>query len=149
MLAILGIRYKNTLLIRTTSHMRLRAHDHYTSSTLIGGKGGAGPSSLLHTTFEGLVEYVNARWMSSLHGFLHGIEWIMFYGHLNYFRKSLLGGKSNTTLGDQGILNAYNRWFIGFVCRTETMHQLLYFKSKFPNHFAFTLGRYLILLLLV
>ena len=25
------------------------------------------------------------------------------------------------------------------------MHQLLYFKSKFPNYFAFTLGRYLFL----
>ena len=29
---------------------------------LIGGKGGAGPSSL-HTTLEGPMEYVNARWM--------------------------------------------------------------------------------------
>ena len=28
--------------LRATSHTRLRAHDHYTSSTLIGGKGGAG-----------------------------------------------------------------------------------------------------------
>jgi hypothetical protein len=26
------------------------------------------------------------------------------------------------------------------------MHQLLCFKSKFPKHFAFTLGRYLFLL---
>ena len=41
------------------THERLRAHDHY---TLIGGKGGAGPSSL-HTTLEGPTEYVNARWM--------------------------------------------------------------------------------------
>jgi hypothetical protein len=48
--------------VRATSHTRLRARDHYTSSTLIGGKGGAGPSSL-HTTFEGPKEYVNARWM--------------------------------------------------------------------------------------
>ena len=40
-------------------------------------------------------------------------------------------------------------WFVGFVCRTETMHQLLCFKSKFPNHFVFTLGRYLLLLFLV
>ena len=37
--------------------------------------------------------------------------------------------------------------FIGTVCRTETIHQILYFKSKFPNHSAFTLGRYLFLLL--
>jgi hypothetical protein len=46
--------------IRVTSHTRLRARDHYTSSTLIGGKGRTGPSSL-HTTFEGPTEYVNVR----------------------------------------------------------------------------------------
>jgi hypothetical protein len=46
--------------LRATSHTRLRSRDHYTSSTLIGGKGGAGPSSL-HTTLEGPMEYVNAR----------------------------------------------------------------------------------------
>jgi hypothetical protein len=34
----------------------------YTSSTLIGGEGEAGPSSL-HTMLEGPTEYVNARWM--------------------------------------------------------------------------------------
>ena len=39
--------------------------------------------------------------------------------------------------------------FIGSVCRIETMHRLLCFKSKFPNHFAFTLGHYLFLLFLV
>ena len=48
--------------VRPTSHMRLRAHDRYTSSTLIGGKGGSGPSSL-PTTLEGPQQYVNARWM--------------------------------------------------------------------------------------
>ena len=48
--------------LRAASHMRLRARDHDTSSTLIGGKGGAGPSSL-HTMLEGPTEYVNARWM--------------------------------------------------------------------------------------
>jgi hypothetical protein len=48
------------LYIRVTSHTRLRARDCYTSSTLIGGKGSAGPS-LLHTTLEGSMEYVNAR----------------------------------------------------------------------------------------
>ena len=47
---------------RSTSHTRLRAHDHYTSSTLIGGKGGAGPSSL-HTMLEGPTEYVTTQWM--------------------------------------------------------------------------------------
>ena len=40
--------------------------------------------------------------------FLHGIEWIMFHGHLDYFQKSLLGGRSNTKLGDHGTLNACN-----------------------------------------
>ena len=52
----------NTCNLRATSHTRLRAHDHYTSSTFIGGKGRTGPS-LLHTTLEGATEYVNARWM--------------------------------------------------------------------------------------
>jgi len=55
----LAIGYQN---LRATSHTRLRTRDHYTSSTLIGGKGGAGPSSL-HTTLEGPREYVNARCM--------------------------------------------------------------------------------------
>ena len=53
-------------------------------------------------------------WMWSLHGFLHGIEWIMFHGHLDCFQKSPLGGKSNTKLGDHGTLNAHNCWFILF-----------------------------------
>ena len=49
--------------LRATSHKKLRACDHFTSSTLIGGKGGAGPSSL-YTTLEGPTKYVNARlWM--------------------------------------------------------------------------------------
>jgi len=38
-------------ILRATSHMRPRARDHYTPTTLIGGKGGAGPSSL-HTTLH-------------------------------------------------------------------------------------------------
>ena len=39
--------------------------------------------------------------------------------------------------------------FVGSVCRTETIQKLLRFKSKFPNHFVSTLGRYLFLLFLV
>ena len=46
---------------RAASHTRLRARDCYTSSTLVGGKGGAGPSSP-HTTLDGPTEYVDARW---------------------------------------------------------------------------------------
>ena len=49
----------------------------------------ASPSSL-HTTLEGLTKYVNTRWMQSLHGFLHGIQWIMFHGHLDYCQNHLL-----------------------------------------------------------
>jgi len=96
--------------LRATFHTRLRAHDHYTSSTLIGGKHGDGPSSL-HTTLEGPTEFVTARWMSSLHGFLHGIEWIMFHNHLDYFKYPSLGDRPNTKLGDHGILNNHNHWF--------------------------------------
>ena len=76
-------------LLRATSHMRPRAHDHFTSSALIGGKGGAGPS-LLHIAHEGPIEYVNARWMYSLHKFLHGIEWIISHSHLAIFKTHLL-----------------------------------------------------------
>ena len=44
--------------------------------------------------------------------FLHGIEWIMFHGHLDYFQKPPLGGRSNTKPGEHGTPNAHNRWFI-------------------------------------
>ena len=44
--------------VRATSHTRLTAHDYYTSSTLIGGNGGGGPSSL-HTTLEGPPEFIS------------------------------------------------------------------------------------------
>ena len=84
--------------IRATSHMRLRARDHYTSSTLIGGKGRSGPSPL-HTTLEGPMEYVNARWMYNLHGFLHAIEWIMLHHRLDCFQKPPLGSRPNKKPG--------------------------------------------------
>ena len=51
-----------TICLRATSHTRLGARDYDTSCTLIGGKGGASPSSL-HATLEGPTEYVSARWM--------------------------------------------------------------------------------------
>ena len=40
---------KEGVTLRVTSHMRLRARDRYTSSTLIDGKHGAGPNSLYTT----------------------------------------------------------------------------------------------------
>ena len=64
--------------LRVTSHTRLRARDHYISSTLIGGKCGAGPSSL-HPMLEGPLKYVNARckYKQTLN--------IMFSVHLPYY----------------------------------------------------------------
>ena len=99
--------------IRATSHTILRAHDHYTSSTLIGGKGGAGPSSL-YSMCEGPTEYVNVRWMQSMHGFLNGIKWIMFHDHLGCYKKPPLGGRPNTKPWDHFTSNAHNHWFILF-----------------------------------
>jgi hypothetical protein len=99
--------------IRATSHTRLKARDHYIWSTLIGGKGGAGPNSL-HSTLEGPTENVKARWMWSLHGFLDGSKWIMFRGHLDYFQIPPFEGRSNTKLGEHGIPNIHNHWFILF-----------------------------------
>ena len=97
--------------VRATSHTRRRARDHYTSSTLFGGKGKACPSSL-HTMLEGPMEYVNARWMWSLHGFLQGIKWIMFHGNLDYFQKPRLWSRPNTKPWDSGTPNTHNHWFI-------------------------------------
>ena len=53
------------------------------------------------------MEYVNARWMQSLHGFPYGIEGVMFHGHLDYFQKPPLGGTPNTKPGDHGTLDAH------------------------------------------
>ena len=78
--------------VRATSHTRLRACVHYTSSTLIGGKGGARPHSL-HTTLEGPPERVceckmgvKSRWIHSYmasNGPCLMVTWIVFkYHHL-------------------------------------------------------------------
>ena len=61
--------------------MRLRAHDHHTSSTLIGGRGGVGPS-LLRTTLEGPTKYilseckmgVKSTWIPTWHQLDHVIR---------------------------------------------------------------------------
>jgi hypothetical protein len=45
-----------------------------------------------------------------LRGSIHGIEWIMFLGHLDYIQKLSLGGRPNTKpSGDHGTPNAHNR----------------------------------------
>jgi hypothetical protein len=60
------------------------------------------------------MEFVNARWLLSLHGFLRGIKWIMFHGHLDYIQKPPLGGRPYTKPGDHDYLNAHNPLFILF-----------------------------------
>ena len=70
--------------LKATSHMRPRACDHYTSSTLIGGKGGGCPSLL-----EGPTEYVNASgckvymdsYMTS-YGSCFMVTWTILKNHL-------------------------------------------------------------------
>ena len=89
--------------LRATSHIRLRARDHYTSSTLIGGKGGDSPSSL-HTMLkrgqqsmemqDGCKVYIDSYMASN--------------SHLEYFQKPPLGDRSTTKSGDHGTLNAHN-----------------------------------------
>ena len=65
-------------------HTRRRARAHCTSSTLIGGN----QLRCFHPTLEGPTGYVNViRWMYSLHGFLHGIEWIVFHWSFGLFSK--------------------------------------------------------------
>ena len=49
------------------------------------------------------------RWMQSVHGFMHAIEWIMFhYGHLEYIQKPPLSGRPYTKLRDHGTPNAHD-----------------------------------------
>ena len=84
-----------------------------TSSTLIGGNGRAGPSSLLHTMLEGATEWVCECKMDvkSLHGFLRGMECVS--SSLGLFSKTASRRcRPTTSPGDHGIPNAHNRWFI-------------------------------------
>ena len=90
---------------------RLRARDQCTSNTLIGGKGKAGASSLLHTTLEGAMEWVceckmhgKSTWISMWHR-MDEVAW-----SLDRFQKTSLGGRSNTKLGDHGSPNVPNHY---------------------------------------
>ena len=101
--------------LRATSHTRLRARDHYTSSTLISGKDGVGPSSL-HTTLEGPTEYmcectVDAKVYMDSYMASNGSSFMVTW---TIFKKSPLGGSPTTKLGDHGTPNAHNHWFILF-----------------------------------
>jgi hypothetical protein len=87
--------------LRATSHTRPGARDHYTSSTLIGGNGGAGPSFFtLHLRDrrsmwmqDGCKVYMDSYMASN---------GVMFRGRLDYFQKPR----------DRGIPNAHNCGFI-------------------------------------
>jgi hypothetical protein len=85
------------------------------SSTLVGGKGGAGPSSLRITL---CLRDWRSMWMrdgcNSLYGFLRGIEWIMLHGFLDCFQKPPLGGTPDTKQGDHYTPNIHKHWFILF-----------------------------------
>ena len=95
--------------------MGLRAHDHCTSSTLIGGKGGAGPSLLLHHYAWGTTGAceckmdVKSTWIPTWHryGSCSMVTWTIFNNHL-------FGGRPNTKPGDHDTLHAHNYWFTLF-----------------------------------
>jgi hypothetical protein len=75
--------------LRATSHTRLPACDHYTSSTLVGGKGGAGLSSL-HTYARGTngvceckITDENSTWIPTWYsnGSCFMVTWTVFKNH--------------------------------------------------------------------
>jgi hypothetical protein len=57
-------------------------------------------AELVQVHFTLRLRHQRSMWMQdgckSLYGFLHGIKWIVFYGHLDYFQKPPLGGRPNT-----------------------------------------------------
>ena len=92
--------------VKATSHMRPKA----TSSTLIGGKRGAGPSSL-HTMLEGPTEQDGCKvymdpYMASNGSF--------FMVTRTIFPKPSLGDMSSTKPGDYGTPKSYHPLFIIF-----------------------------------
>jgi hypothetical protein len=100
--------------------------DHYTSSTLIGGNFKAEPVQVRYFTLclrDQRSIYVKARWMWGIHGFLRGIEWIMFRGHLVCFQKPPLGGRPNSKPGDHLIPNADDCWFCSTLSCVRTSHE--------------------------
>ena len=92
-MSVLGVSWSRALSL--VCEVALRARDHYASSTLISGKGGAGPSSL-PTMPEGPTEYVNSKmdvkstWIPTWHRMDH-----ISYS-LGPFQKPPLEGRPNT-----------------------------------------------------
>ena len=67
------------VILRATSHTRLKAHDHFNLRALIGRKGGDRPSSL-HSWRWRPKDPKKTSWMKSLHEVLHAGLWIRFHG---------------------------------------------------------------------
>ena len=106
------VSHFDQLFLRATSHTRLRDHDQYTSSTLIGGKDGAGPSSL-HTTLEGPMEFceckmdVKPTWIPTWHRIDH-VSWSL---GLFWIKNHFLGVGLTQ---NQETMALQTRWFIWF-----------------------------------
>ena len=57
---------------------------------------------------------VRCMWMWSLHGYPHGIKWIVVHVHLDYSQKPPLGGRFNAKRGDHDTPIAHHRWLFYF-----------------------------------
>ena len=100
---------------RATSHTGLRARDHYTSSSLVGGKRRSRSKFALHNTWRthGVYEWkmdVKSTWILTWHQIdsCFMVTWIIFKNHLCDVHRP------NTKLGDHGTPNVHNRWFFLF-----------------------------------
>jgi hypothetical protein len=99
---------------RATSHTGLRARDHYTSSSLVGGQ----KAEPVQVRFTQHLTDPRSLWMEDgckvyMDSYMASNRF-MFHGHLDYFQKPSLWGRPNTKLGDHGTPNVHNRWFFLF-----------------------------------
>ena len=54
---------------------------------------------------------------------MHGIEWIIFHGHLDYFQNSPLGGRPNTKRGDHMALRMLRTVDLFYFAMCEDLHE--------------------------
>ena len=87
----------------TLTITRLRAHDHYTSSTLIGGEGSRSKFAWgTNGMQDGCRVYMDSHMALNASCFM--VSWTTFKNHL--------GGRPNTKPENHDTPNALNRWFI-------------------------------------
>jgi hypothetical protein len=100
--------------LSATSHMRLGVRDHPLQAFSLVEK--AEPLQVRFTLRlrDQRSMWIQDGWKVCMHGFLNGIESIMFCGHLDYFQKTPLGGRLNTNPEDHVTPNSQNHWFILF-----------------------------------